>query len=75
MYLGREEELPHFTAQGPTKQAAKEASARLMALSGHCVSPVAHAYYHIRAHTHCHVVTDQGIREAQRRGAATFPGW
>ena len=38
MHVGCEEELPHFIAQGYTKQAAKEASAKLMALSGHCVS-------------------------------------
>ncbi|GJE86212.1 hypothetical protein PsYK624_022920 [Phanerochaete sordida] len=32
----RDEPLPMFNATGPSKQAAKEASARLMAQSGHC---------------------------------------
>ncbi|EKM61420.1 uncharacterized protein PHACADRAFT_248004, partial [Phanerochaete carnosa HHB-10118-sp] len=35
--IWRDEHLPMFIAQGPSKQAAKEASARLMAKSGHCV--------------------------------------
>ena len=37
-YLDRGEVLENFTAVGPSKKAAKEAAARLMALSGHCVS-------------------------------------
>lgn len=37
-YLGRDEDLIQFTAQGPSKQRAKEASAKLMAMSKHCVS-------------------------------------
>ena len=36
--LDRGEVLEDFTAIGPSKKAAKEAAARLMALSGHCVS-------------------------------------
>ncbi|EKM61486.1 uncharacterized protein PHACADRAFT_135187 [Phanerochaete carnosa HHB-10118-sp] len=34
--IWRDEPLLMFNAQGPSKQAAKEASARLMAESGHC---------------------------------------
>lgn len=37
-HTGRDEELTVFTASGANKQIAKEASAKLMALSGHCVS-------------------------------------
>lgn len=37
-HAGRDEELTVFTASGANKQIAKEASAKLMALSGHCVS-------------------------------------
>lgn len=36
--LDRGEVLENFTAVGPSKKAAKEAAATLMALSGHCVS-------------------------------------
>ena len=32
------EKLDIFKAEGPSKRAAKEAAAKLMALSGHCVS-------------------------------------
>lgn len=38
MRTDKEEVLANFTAEGRSKKAAKEAAAKLMALSGHCVS-------------------------------------